>query len=70
MSSFVPIIPILIYISILLLLFIIKPPLLFDNNGIMMTYNPKAMITLDIIYPIIAVLSYYFYMIIKIIFHK
>ena len=69
MSSFVPIIPILIYISIMLLLFIIKPPLLF-NNGIMMTYNPKAMITLDIIYPIIAVLSYYLYLIIKIIFHK
>lgn len=69
MSSFVPIIPILIYISIMLLLFIIKPPLLF-NNGIMTTYNPKAMITLDIIYPIIAVLSYYLYLIIKIIFHK
>jgi hypothetical protein len=68
MSSFIPIIPILIYIIILLIIFIIKPPLLFDKNGIMLTYNPKAMITLDIIYPIIAVLSYYLYLIIKIIF--
>lgn len=63
-----PIIPILIYIFIIVLIFITKPPLLFDNNGNMLTYNPKAMITLDIIYPIIAVLSYYFYLIIKIIF--
>jgi hypothetical protein len=65
-----PIIPILIYILIIVLLFIIKPSLLFDNKGNMLTYNPKAMITLDIIYPIIAVLSYYFYLIIKIIFNK
>jgi hypothetical protein len=65
-----PIIPILIYIFIIVLLFIIKPSLLFDNNGNMLTYNPKAMITLDIIYPIIALLSYYFYLIIKIIFNK
>ena len=65
-----PIIPILIYIFIIVLLFIIKPSLLFDNNGNMLTYNPKAMITLDIVYPIIALLSYYFYLIIKIIFNK
>jgi hypothetical protein len=65
-----PIIPILIYILILVLLFIFKPRLLFDNNGNMLMYNPKAMITLDIIYPIIAILSYYFYLIIKIIFNK
>jgi len=65
-----PIIPILIYIFIIVLLFIIKPSLLFDNNGNMLTYNPKEMITLDIIYPIIALLSYYFYLIIKIIFNK
>jgi hypothetical protein len=65
-----PIIPILIYILILVLIFVIKPPLLFDNKGNMLTYNPKAMITMDIIYPIIAILSYYFYLIIKIIFNK
>ncbi len=65
-----PIIPILIYIFILVLIFIIKPPLLFDNYGNMLSYNPNAMITLDIIYPIIAILSYYFYLIIKTIFIK
>ena len=65
-----PIIPILIYIFILVIIFIIKPPLLFDNNGNMLSYNPNAMITLDIIYPIIAILSYYFYLIIKTIFIK
>jgi hypothetical protein len=65
-----PIIPILIYIFIIVLIFTFKPPLLFDNNGNMLTYNPKAMITLDIIYPIIAILSYYFYLIIKTIFNK
>jgi hypothetical protein len=65
-----PIIPILIYILIITLLFLIKPSLLFDNNGNMLTYNPKSMITLDIIYPILAILSYYFYLIINIIFNK
>ena len=65
-----PIIPILIYILIITLLFLIKPSLLFDNNGNMRTYNPKSMITLDIIYPILAILSYYFYLIINIIFNK
>ncbi len=61
-----PIIPILIYILILLILFIIKPSLLFDNNGIIKTYNSKSLITLDLIYPILAILSYYFYLIILI----
>jgi hypothetical protein len=52
-----PIIPILIYIFIIVLIFIIKPPMLFDNYGNMLTYNPNAMITLDIIYQIIAIIS-------------
>lgn len=65
-----PIIPILIYVLIIVLIFIIKPPLFFDIHGNMLTYNPKAMITLDIIYPILAILSYYLYLIIKIIFIK
>jgi hypothetical protein len=58
-------IPILIYISIILILFITKPSLLFDNYGNLRTYNPKSMITLDIIYPIIALLSYYMFLILK-----
>ena len=66
MKSRIPIIPILIYILILLILFIIKPPLLFDNNGTLRTYNPKSLITLDLIYPILALLSYYLYLIILI----
>jgi len=70
MSSFIPIIPILIYIIIIIFIFIFKPSLLFDNYGNMITYNPKSMITLDIIYPIIAILSYYIYLIIKIIMNK
>lgn len=65
-----PIIPILIYIAILIIFFMIKPPLFFDINGNMNTYNPKSMFTLDIIYPIIAVLCYYLYLIINIIFNK
>jgi hypothetical protein len=61
------IIPILIYILFLLILFILKPSILFDNNGTLKTYNSKSMITLELIYPIIAILSYYLYLLIKII---
>jgi len=60
------IIPILIYILILLLLFILKPSMLFDKNGNIKTYNSKSMITLDIIHPIIAILSFYIYLLIKV----
>jgi len=60
------IIPILIYIIIILLLFIIKPSIFFDNYGNLRTYNHKSMITLDIIYPIIALMSYYLSLIFKI----
>jgi len=60
------IIPILIYILCLLIIFIIKPSIFFDNYGNIRTYNSKSMITIDIIYPIIAVISYYIYIIIKV----
>jgi len=59
-------IPILIYILILLLLFIFKPSIMFDNKGNIKTYNEKTMLTLDIIYPILAILSYYISLIILI----
>ena len=60
-------IPILIYIIILLILFILKPSIMFDLNGKIRTYSDRSMITLDIIYPILAIISYYIYLIIKII---
>ena len=60
-------ITILLYILILLLLFLIKPAIMFDINGNIKNYNPKSLLTLDIIYPIIALLSYYFVLVIKII---
>jgi len=60
-------IPILIYILILLLLFIFKPSIMFNKEGNLRNYSNKTMITLDIIYPIFALLSYYIYLIIKII---
>jgi hypothetical protein len=47
-------IPILIYILIILLLFIYKPSILFDKNK-------NSLISLDIIYPFIAILCYYGY---------
>lgn len=59
-------IPILIYILILLLLFIFKPSIIFNSNGTIKTYNGKSMLTLDIIYPFFAIISYYIYLIIKI----
>ncbi len=58
---------ILVYILILLLLFLIKPSIMFDANGNIKTYNSKSLITLDIMYPFIALLSYYFILVIKII---
>jgi hypothetical protein len=61
------VIAILIYILILLLLFLIKPSIMFDNKGNIKTYTSKSLLTIDIIYPFIAVLSYYFTLVIKII---
>jgi hypothetical protein len=60
-------IAILIYILILLLIFLLKPSIMFDSNGNIKTYTPKSLITLDIVYPLIALLSYYFSLVIKII---
>ncbi len=40
---------------------------MFDKNGNLRKYSSKNMMTLDIIYPIFALLSYYIYIIIKII---
>lgn len=63
-------IPILIYIIILLLLFILKPSIMFNSNGIIKTYNENSLLTLDLIYPILAIISYYIYLIIKTIIKK
>jgi hypothetical protein len=60
-------IAILIYILILLLIFLLKPSIMFDINGNIKKYNSKSLLTLDIIYPFIALLSYYFTLVIKII---
>jgi hypothetical protein len=58
---------ILLYILILLLIFLLKPSIMFDIHGNIKTYNSKSLLTLDIIYPIIALLSYYSILVIKII---
>ena len=58
---------ILLYILIILLIFIIKPSIMFDLHGNIKTYNSKSLLTLDIIYPIIALLSYYIVLVIKVI---
>jgi len=60
-------ISILLYILILLLLFLFKPSIMFDLYGNIKKYNTKSLLTLDIIYPIIALLSYYSILVIKII---
>jgi len=59
-------ITILLYILILLLLFLLKPSIMFDMHGNIKTYNPKSLMTLDLIYPLIALLCYYFVLVIKI----
>jgi hypothetical protein len=58
---------ILLYISLLLLIFLFKPSFMFDINGNFKTYNSKSLLTLDIIYPILALLSYFIVLVIKII---
>jgi hypothetical protein len=63
-------IPILIYLIIIIVLFILKPSLMFDISGNIKTYNANSSLTLDLMYPIIAILSYYIYLIIKIIISK
>jgi len=39
---------------------------MFDTKGNIKKYNPKSLLTLDIIYPILAVFSYYLFLILKI----
>lgn len=38
---------------------------MFDNYGNLKTYSGKSMITLDLIYPIFAIISFYIYLVIK-----
>ncbi len=62
------IIPILLYLIILIILFIIKPSIMFNQrDGIIKTYNSKSLLTLDLMYPIIAILAYYIYLIINLV---
>lgn len=58
----------MIYISLLLLLFTIKPFLLFDNNGDIKHYNYEKnnIISIEIILPIFIIISFIIYMIIDI----
>ena len=58
---------ILLYISLLLLIFLFKPSFMFDIYGNFKTYNSKSLLTLDIIYPVIALLCYFIVLVIKII---
>jgi|LakMenEpi03Aug12_release.lakeMendotaPanAssembly.Ray.scaffolds.fasta_scaffold01580_25 hypothetical protein len=52
-------IPILFYILIILIIFIIKPPILFDKKN--------KLLSLDFIYPFIAIISYYLYLLLLLI---
>lgn len=58
----------MIYISLLLLLFTIKPFLLFYNNGDIKHYNYEKnnIISIEIILPIFIIISFIIYMIIDI----
>lgn len=58
----------MIYITVLLLLFTIKPFLLFDNNGDIKHYNYEKnnIISIEIILPILIIISFIIYMIIDI----
>ena len=48
------------------MLFLLKPSIMFDMHGNIKTYNSKSLMTLDLIYPLIALLCYYFVLVIKI----
>ena len=58
----------MIYISLLLLLFSIKPSLLFDSNGDIKHYNyeKNIIISIELILPILIIISFIIYMIIDI----
>lgn len=57
---------ILIYILILMILFYLKPSIMFDYKGNIKTYTPNSILTLDILYPFLAILSYYIFFVIKV----
>lgn len=58
----------MIYISLLILLFTLKPSLLFDNNGDIKHYNyeKNIIISIELILPILIIISFIIYMIIDI----
>ena len=58
----------MLYITLLLLLFTIKPFLLFDKNGDIKHYNYEKnnIISIEIIVPILIIISFIIYMIIDI----
>jgi len=60
---------VILYITLLLLLFTIKPFLLFDNNGDIKHYNYEKnnIISIEIILPILIIISFIIYMIIDIV---
>jgi hypothetical protein len=59
---------VMLYITLLLLLFTIKPFLLFDKNGDIKHYNYEKnnIISIEIIVPILIIISFIIYMIIDI----
>ena len=59
---------VMLYITLLLLLFTIKPFLLFDNNGDIKHYNYEKnnIISIELIVPILIIISFIIYMIIDI----
>lgn len=59
---------VMIYITLLLLLFSIKPSLLFDSNGDIKHYNyeKNIIISIELILPILIIISFIIYMIIDI----
>jgi len=59
---------VMIYITLLLLLFTLKPSLLFDSNGDIKHYNyeKNIIISIELILPILIIISFIIYMIIDI----
>lgn len=49
----------LIYIICIFLLFYFKPSMMFDINGDIKSYNDNSFLTLEIVAPFIAILSYF-----------
>ena len=59
----------MIYITLLLLLFIIKPSLLFDKNGEIKHYNyeKNVIVSIELILPILIIKSFIIYIMIELI---